>query len=86
MDSKKIKKIQKIALPLIASCAVFGAIALPSVARADTTTPTTPAGVLDPMIAGAQDMDNLAGLSAALGISSSVFGAGALIFKRFVYG
>lgn len=54
-------------------------------ASAQTTTTTSPATVLDPMNQGAQDIDDIAGLAAAVGISSCVFGAGALIFKRFIY-
>ncbi len=62
------------------------AFATPSMAQLGATTvPTTPADVLNVLDAGAGDMDGIAGLAAAMGIGSTVAGAGALIFKRFVY-
>lgn len=82
---KSPKKVSKLALLAGAGLITLSAVALPFAASAQTTTTTTPAGVLDPMKDGANDMDDLAGLAAAMGISSAVFGAGALIFKRFIY-
>lgn len=76
-----IKK-QAVFLSAISTVLVLSA-ASPSFAQ--TTTSTAPATVLDPFKEGANDMDDIAGLAAAVGISSVVFGGGALIFKRFIY-
>jgi energy-converting hydrogenase Eha subunit F len=63
--------------------AVLAVLATPSYAA--TTINTDPSTVLDEMVTGAGGMDDLSGLVAALGMSSTIFGGAALIFKRFVY-
>jgi hypothetical protein len=84
--SSKFSKAQKFFLACAIAASTTAIAAVPSYAVGGTTTDTSPAGILDAMKAGADDMDGIAGLAAALGISSSVFGGGALIFKRFIYG
>jgi hypothetical protein len=60
-------------------------LAASSPVSAQTTTSTAPDTVLDKMNAGVNDIDDIAGMAAAVGISSVVFGGGAMIFKRFIY-
>ena len=79
-------KIQKIAFPLVLGVvAILGAVTPASAQLGGTTVPTGPANVLDAMTDGAGDLDSLAGLAAAMGMGSTIFGAGALIVKRFIY-
>jgi hypothetical protein len=82
----KTKNSRLIKVVSVGVFALSSALLVPFAAHAQTTTPTTPAGVLDPMKDGANDMDDLAGLGAAIGISSTVYGVGSNIFKRFGYG
>jgi hypothetical protein len=79
----KLSKKQAIFFSVV-SATIALSVAPPAIAQ--TTSTTAPASVLDPFKEGANDMDDIAGLAAAVGISSVVFGGGALIFKRFIYG
>jgi hypothetical protein len=88
MDSQvqQIDRFRSLKIAAVLISSVASVALLPVASMAETTSSTSPDAVLDPMKAGAGDMDELAGLAAAIGISSTVYGVGANIFKRFGYG
>lgn len=84
VSSFKLSKIAVIAALSVASLAAFSPSASAQTAGV-TTTNTAPATVLDSMVTGIGKMDDIAGVGAALGMASTIFGGTALILKRFVY-
>lgn len=65
--------------------AVVSLATFASPASAQTTTSTQPATILDSMTTGIGKMDDIAGVGAALGMASTIFGGTALVLKRFLY-
>jgi len=78
-----LKVLKKSALPVLA---VGFLVATPLVASAETTVSTSPTAVLNDFYTGTAKMDDIAGMGAAMGEASCIFGAAAIVFKRFVYG
>jgi hypothetical protein len=81
---KKVSRVKQSLFILGASTLMIGGIGVSS-SLADTTTSTDPKTILGTFKASTDSVDDIGGAAAAMGMSTCVFGGGALIFKRFIY-